>query len=50
VLGRAVVGHHAEALTCYELYQLRNTYVTNFGTLYQSGSPRYIQSSLKFSF
>jgi len=34
----------------YKLYQLRNTYVANFGTLYQSGSPRYIQFSLKFSF
>jgi len=29
---------------------LRNTYVTNFGTVYQSGSPRYIQFSLKFFF
>ena len=34
----------------YKLYQLRNTYVTNFGTVYQSGSPRYIQFSLKFFF
>lgn len=34
----------------YKLYQLRNYYVTNFGTLYQSGSPRYIQFSLKFFF
>ncbi len=37
-------------LTGYKLYQLRSAYGTNFGTLYNNGSPRYIQFGLKFYF
>jgi hypothetical protein len=31
----------------YKYYQLRSAYATNFGTLYNNGSPRYIQFGIK---
>lgn len=34
----------------YKLYQLRTSYNTGFGTLYQSGSSRYLQLGLKLYF
>jgi len=34
----------------YKLYQLRSTYATNFGTLYNNGTPRYIQFGVKLYF
>ena len=27
----------------YKYFRLRNAYATNFGTLYNNGTPRYIQ-------
>ena len=32
----------------YKYYQLRNAYSTNFGTLYNNNTPRYIQFGVKF--
>jgi hypothetical protein len=37
-------------LNGYKQYQLRNSYGSNFGTLYNSSSPRYIQLGLKIYF
>jgi outer membrane receptor protein involved in Fe transport len=37
-------------LTGYKLWRLRNAYNTGFGTLFQSGLPRYIQFGLKIYF
>lgn len=37
-------------LNGYKQYQLKNAYGTNFGTLYNSSSPRYIQLGLKIYF
>ncbi|HEY2016510.1 MAG TPA: carboxypeptidase-like regulatory domain-containing protein [Bryobacteraceae bacterium] len=34
----------------YKLYQLRTAYVTNFGTLYNSNTPRYVQFGVKLYF
>jgi hypothetical protein len=34
----------------YKLYQLRTSYVANFGDLYNNGTPRYVQFGLKFYF
>jgi hypothetical protein len=34
----------------YKLYQLRTAYATNFGTLYNSGTPRYVQFGVKLYF
>jgi hypothetical protein len=34
----------------YKLYQLRTAYATNFGTLYNNGTPRYIQFGVKLYF
>ena len=37
--------------TCgYKLYQLRNAYVTNFDTLYNNNTPRYLQFGVKLYF
>jgi hypothetical protein len=37
-------------LNGYKLYQLRTSYYSNFGTLYNNGTPRYVQFGLKFYF
>jgi hypothetical protein len=37
-------------LSGYKLYQLRQAYGTNFGTLYNSSSPRYVQLGIKLYF
>ncbi len=34
----------------YKLYQLRTAYATNFGTLYNSSTPRYVQFGVKLYF
>ena len=34
----------------YKLYQLRTAYVTSFGTLYNSNTPRYVQFGVKLYF
>ena len=34
----------------YKLYQLRTAYATNFGTLYNNGTPRYVQFGVKLYF
>ena len=38
------------SLQGYKNYQLRNAYATNFGTLYNSNTPRYIQFGVKLYF
>ncbi|HUK15397.1 MAG TPA: hypothetical protein VLW65_03250, partial [Bryobacteraceae bacterium] len=37
-------------LNGYKLYQLRNAYSTNFGTLYNNNTPRFIQFGAKLYF
>jgi hypothetical protein len=37
-------------LNGYKQYQLKQSYGTNFGTLYNSNTPRYIQLGIKFYF
>jgi hypothetical protein len=37
-------------LNGYKQYQLKQSYATNFGTLYNSNTPRYIQLGIKFYF
>ena len=37
-------------LNGYKQYQLRTSYVTNYGTLYNNGSPRYLQFGVKLYF
>jgi len=37
-------------LSGYKLYQLRTAYATNFGTLYNNGTPRYVQFGVKLYF
>ena len=34
----------------YKQYQLRNSYVSNFGTLYNNSAPRYVQFGVKLYF
>jgi hypothetical protein len=34
----------------YKLYQLRTAYSTSFGTLYNNGTPRYVQFGVKLYF
>ena len=38
------------SLQGYKLYQLRSAYATNFGTLYNNSTPRYLQFGLKLYF
>jgi hypothetical protein len=48
--GKAATSYDITTLNGYKLYQLRTAYATNFGTLYNNGTPRYIQFGLKLYF
>jgi len=37
-------------LNGYKLYRLRQSYSTSFGTLRESGNPRYVQLGIKIYF
>ncbi len=48
--GKAATSYDITTLNGYKLYQLRTAYATNFGTLYNSGTPRYVQFGVKLYF
>jgi hypothetical protein len=48
--GKAATSYDITTLNGYKLYQLRNAYATNFGTLYNSNTPRYMQFGVKLYF
>jgi hypothetical protein len=45
--GKAATSYDITTLQGYKYYQLRNAYATNFGTLYNNNTPRYIQFGIK---
>ena len=45
--GNAANSYNITTLQGYKYYQLRNAYSTNFGTLYNNNTPRYIQFGVK---
>jgi hypothetical protein len=48
--GKPAASYDITTLTGYKDFRLRQAYATNFGTLYQNGSPRYIQFGVKLYF
>ncbi len=48
--GKAATSYDITTLQGFKYFRLRQAYATNFGTLYQSGSPRYIQFGVKLYF
>ncbi len=48
--GKAATSYDITTLNGYKLYQLRSAYATNFGTLYNSSTPRYVQFGVKLYF
>jgi hypothetical protein len=48
--GRQPSSFDITTLSGYKLYQLRTAYVTSFGTLYNSNTPRYLQFGVKLYF
>ena len=44
------LSYDIRTLSGYKNYQLRQAYGTNFGTLYNSSQPRYIQLGIKLYF
>jgi hypothetical protein len=48
--GKQATSYDITTLTGYKLYQLRTAYATNFGTLYNNGTPRYVQFGVKLYF
>lgn len=48
--GRVATSYDITTLQGYKLYQLRTAYATNFGTLYNSSTPRYLQFGVKLYF
>jgi len=48
--GKPATSYDITTLQGYKLYQLRTAYATNFGTLYNSGTPRYVQFGVKLYF
>jgi hypothetical protein len=48
--GKAAASYDITTLAGYKNFRLRQAYATNFGTVYQNGSPRYIQFGLKLYF
>ncbi len=48
--GTNALGFDIRTLNGYKQYQLRQAYATNFGTLYQSAQPRYVQLGIKLYF
>ncbi len=45
--GKAANSYDITTLQGYKYYQLRTAYSTNFGTLYNNNTPRYVQFGLK---
>jgi len=48
--GKQPNSYDITTLQGYKLYQLRTAYATNFGTLYNSNTPRYVQFGVKLFF
>lgn len=48
--GNSANSYDITTLNGYKQYQLRNAYSTNFGTLYNSNTPRYVQFGVKLYF
>jgi len=48
--GKQPNSYDITTLQGYKLYQLRTAYSTNFGTLYNSNTPRYVQFGVKLYF
>jgi hypothetical protein len=48
--GKPAASYDITTLQGYKDFRLRQAYATNFGTLYQNGSPRYIQFGVKLYF
>jgi hypothetical protein len=48
--GKAPNSYDITTLNGYKLYQLRTAYATNFGTLYNANTPRYVQFGVKLYF
>jgi hypothetical protein len=48
--GKQPNSYDITTLQGYKLYQLRTAYATNFGTLYNSNTPRYVQFGVKLYF
>jgi hypothetical protein len=46
--GTPATSYNITTLQGYKNYQLRNAYATNFGTLYNNNTPRYVQFGVKF--
>jgi hypothetical protein len=48
--GKAAATYDITTLQGYKYFRLRQAYATNFGTLYQNGSSRYLQFGVKLYF
>ena len=48
--GKAPNSFDITTLAGYKQYQLRTAYVTNYGTLYNNSTPRYLQFGVKLYF
>jgi hypothetical protein len=48
--GKAATSYDITTIQGYKYFRLRQAYATNFGTLYQSTQPRYIQFGVKVFF
>jgi hypothetical protein len=48
--GVAATSYDITTVAGYKNFRLRNAYATNFGTLYNNGTPRYIQFGVKLFF
>jgi hypothetical protein len=48
--GKQPTAYDITTVQGYKLYQLRTAYATNFGTLYNSNTPRYLQFGVKLYF
>ena len=48
--GTAATSYDITTVSGYKYFRLRNAYATNFGTLYNNGTPRYVQFGVKLYF
>jgi hypothetical protein len=48
--GTPATSYDIRTVDGYKYFRLRNAYATNFGTLYNNGTPRYIQFGVKLYF
>jgi hypothetical protein len=48
--GTPAASYDIRTVDGYKNFRLRNAYATNFGTLYNNGTPRYIQFGVKLYF